>query len=57
MRPFASNPGGHGGTPSLLGTVARPLLYGLAAAAGQLALVAAGLTDLTTLNTLFWYSF
>lgn len=57
MGPVASNSAPPGGDPSLLGVIARPLLFGLAAAAGQMVVVAIGAADLRTLNALFWYTY
>lgn len=57
MGPVTSKPGPPGGAPSLLGVIARPLLYGLAAAAGQMIITGAGAAELSTLNALLWYTY
>lgn len=57
MGPFASSSTPPGGASSLIGVIARPLLYGLAIAAGQMIMVAAGAAELRTLNALLWYSY
>lgn len=57
MGPDTSKPNPPGGVPSLLGVIARPLLYGLAAAAGQMVITGAGAAELGTLNALLWYTY
>lgn len=57
MGPVASKPNAPGDAPSLLGVIARPLLYGLAAAAGQMVITGAGAAELRTLNALLWYTY
>ncbi|NYZ17777.1 hypothetical protein HL658_34980 [Azospirillum sp. RWY-5-1] len=57
MGPVTSKPRPPGGAPTLLGVIARPLLYGLVAAAGQMVITGAGAAELGTLNALLWYTY